>query len=107
MIGFPRNCKEDARSVGHGEIVRWRSAVAFRWCVSLEKEGGREVLLVGKNRDLGRWSWSLVVHHETVDDVGRSTGAFIGGSFGEGREVAGALSASEKFRSLSGGFGSL
>lgn len=28
----------------------------------------------------------------TVDNVG-STGAFIGGSFGEGREVAGALSA--------------
>lgn len=64
-----------------------------------------KVLLVGKNRDLGRWSWSLVVHG-TVDDVG-STGAFIGGSFGEGREVAGALSASEKMRSLSGGFGSL
>lgn len=53
------------------------------------------VLLVGKNRDLGRCSWSLVVHHQTVDDVG-STGAFIGGSFGEGREVAGALSAGEK-----------
>lgn len=64
-----------------------------------------KVLLVGKNRDFGRWSWSLVVH-ETVDDVG-STGAFIGGSFGEGREVAGALSASEKMRSLSGGLGSL
>lgn len=31
----------------------------------------------------------------TVDNVG-STGAFIGGSFGEGREVAGALSAGEK-----------
>lgn len=88
------------------------SAVAFRWLVSLEKEGGREVLsagkvlLVGKNRDLGRWSWSLVVP-QTVDDVGRSTGAFIGGSFGERREVAGALSASEKMRSSSGGFGSL
>lgn len=53
-----------------------------------------KVLLVGKNRDLGRWSWSIVVH-QTVDDVG-STGAFIGGSFGEGREVAGALSAGEK-----------
>lgn len=53
-----------------------------------------KVLLVGKNRDLGRWSWLLVVH-QTVDDVG-SSGAFIGGSFGEGREVAGALSASEK-----------
>lgn len=52
------------------------------------------VLLVGRNRDLGRWSWSLVVH-QTVDDVG-STGAFIGGSFGEGREVAGTLSAGEK-----------
>lgn len=64
-----------------------------------------KVLLVGKNRDLGRWSWSLVVN-QTVDNVG-STGAFIGGSFGEGREVAGALSASEKSRSLSGGFGSL
>lgn len=50
------------------------------------------MLLVGKNRDLGRWCWSLVVHHQTVDDVG-STGTFIGGSFGEGREVAGALSA--------------
>lgn len=56
---------------------------------------GGKVLLVGRNRDLGRWSWWLVVHHQTVDDVG-STGAFIGGSFGEGREVAGALSASEK-----------
>lgn len=31
----------------------------------------------------------------TVDNVG-STRAFIGGSFGEGREVAGELSASEK-----------
>lgn len=48
----------------------------------------------------------LLVVHETVDDVG-STGAFIGASFGEGREVAGALSASEKLRSLSGGLGSL
>lgn len=37
----------------------------------------------------------LVVHHQTVDNVG-STGAFIGGSFGEGREVAGELSAGEK-----------
>lgn len=64
------------------------------------------MLLVGRNRDLGRWSWSLVVHHQTVDDVG-STGAFIGGSLREGREVAGALSAGEKLRSLSGGFGSL
>lgn len=27
-----------------------------------EGGGGREVLLVGKNRDLGRWSWSLVVY---------------------------------------------
>lgn len=64
-----------------------------------------KVLLVGRNRDLGRWSWSLVVH-QTVDNVG-STGAFIGGCFGEGREVAGELSAGEKLRSLSGGFGSL
>lgn len=53
-----------------------------------------KVLLVGKNRDLGRWSWSLVVHG-TVDNVG-STGVSIGRSFGEGREVAGALSAGEK-----------
>lgn len=65
-----------------------------------------KVLLVGKNRDLGRWSWLLVVHHQTVDDVG-STGAFIGGSFGGGREVAGPLSAGEQSRSLRGGFGSL
>lgn len=64
-----------------------------------------KVLLVGRNRDLGRCSWLLVVS-QTVDDVG-STGAFIGGSFGEGREVAGALSAGEKLRSLSGCLGSL